>query len=157
MNWSDTIEKNSLAKLFLQKQFGIFPLSVKYHAPDSTEVTFDYEALFQENYVSMGKGGFRLAVPRLYGRAANDRLGQNRGPRQIKPFEQQDIWEFSKEPKSNQLNDFHLPFADCDYSVEGNKITRLYKQQEKVFKDSDHLLETWTNNIKTIVSSTCWR
>lgn len=157
LNWSDTIEKNSLAKLFLQKQFGIFPLSVKFHAPDCTEVTFNYEALFQENYVSIGKGGFRLAVPRLYDRAANDRLDQSRGPRQIKPFIQQDIWEFSKELKSNRLNDFHLPFADCDYSVEGNKITRLYKQKEKVFQDSDHLLETWTNNIKTIVSSTYWR
>jgi hypothetical protein len=105
----------------------------------------------------MGKGGFRLAVPRLYGRAANVRLGQNRGPRQIKPFEQQDIWEFRKELKSNKRNDFHLPFANCDYSVEKNKITRLYKQKEKVFQDSDHLLETWTNNIKTIVSSTYWR
>jgi hypothetical protein len=157
LNWSNSIEKNSLAKLFLQKQFGVFPLSVKLHAPDSTQVTFNYEALFQENYVSMGKGGFRLAVPRLYGTAANDRLDQNRGPRQIKPFEQQDIWEFRKELKSNQLNDFHLPFADCDYSVEGNKITRLYRQKEKVFQDSDHLLEAWTNNIKTIVRSTCWR
>lgn len=157
LNWSDTIEKNSLAKLFLQKQFGIFPLSVKFHALDCTEVTFNYEALFQENYVSMGKGGFRLAVPRLYGTAANDVLGRNKGPRQIKPFEQQDIWEFRKEVTSNQLKDFHLPFADCDYSVQGNKIIRLYKQKQKVFQDSDHLLETWTNNIKTIVSSTCWR
>ncbi len=157
LNRSDTIEKNSLAKLFLQKQFGIFPLSIKYHAPDSTEVTFNYEALFQENYVSIEKGGFRLAVPRLYGPAANDKLGQNRGPRQLKPFEQKDIWEFRQEPKSNQLNEFHLPFADCNYSVERNKITRLYKQKEKVFQDNDDLLEAWTNNIKTIVSSTCWR
>jgi hypothetical protein len=157
LNWSDTVEQNSLAKLFLQRQFGIFPLSVKFHAADSTEVTFDYEVLFQENYVAMGQGGFRLAVPRLYGRAASDRLDQQKGPRQIKPFEQQDIWEFSKELKSNRLNDFHLPFADCDYSVEGNKIMRLYKQKQKVFQDSDNLLETWTNNIKTIVSSTYWR
>lgn len=157
LNWSDSIEKNSLAKLFLQKQFGIYPFSVQFSAPDSTEITLNYEALFQENYLSMGKGGFRLAVPRLYSIAADDTLDQNKGPRQIKPFEQQDIWEFGQTPTSSRFNDFHLPFADCDYAVKKNKITRRYQQKEKIFQDNDLHLETWIKHIKTTVGSTCWR
>jgi hypothetical protein len=141
----------------LHEQFGIFPFSVKFQASGSTQVAFDYEALFQENYLSMGKGGFRLAVPRLYSTAADDTLDRNRGPRQIKPFEQRDIWEFGQKIGAHRLNKFRLPFADCGYSVEGNKITRLYTQKEKVFQDSDGILETWIDKIKTTVSSTSWR
>lgn len=157
LNWSETTEQNSLAKRFLQQKFGIYPLSVQYSAPDGSRVTFNYEALFQENYVAMGKGGFRLAVPRLFGMAVDDTLDQNKGPRQIMRFEQQDTWEFRQQLKTSRFIDFHLPFADCDYALNGNTIARQYRQKEKIFSDGDDLLDTWMKQIKTTLSSTCWR
>lgn len=157
LNFSESTEKNSLAKLFLQKQFGIYPLSLQYSAPDSNSVTLDFEALFQDNYIAMGKGGFRLAVPRLFGNAADDTLDRNKGPRQIKPFEQRDTWEFRPKLTTSRFIDFHLPFADCAYALNGNTITRRYRQEENIFNDGDGLLDTWLNQIKTTLNSTCWR
>ena len=157
LNWSDTAEKKSLAKLFLQKQFGIYPSSVDFNAPDSASVTLSYEALFQENYIAMEKGGFRLAVPGLYAAAADNSLEQYKGPRQLKPFEQQDTWEFDQNLQSSRFNDFHLAFADCAYTSKGNTITRRYRQKDKLFQEEDSLLETWTNSLKSTLNSTCWR
>ncbi len=157
LNWSDTTEKKSLAKLFLQNEFGIYPLNFDFKSPNGNEVYFTYKALFQENFIAMGQGGFRLAIPRLFDTSADDSLDQKKGPRLIGPFEQQDTWEFSQKPQINKLNAFHLPFADCDYSVEGTKITRTYIQENKLIQENDDQLETWTDKLKSTMSSTCWR
>lgn len=157
LNWSDTAEKKSLAKLFLQNEFGIYPLSFDYKAPNSNEATFIYKALFQENYIPMEQGGFRLAVPRLFGKSANDSLDQKKGPRLLGSFEQQDEWEFSQKLQISRLNDFDIHFADCSFAISDKKITRTYVQKYKLFQENDSQIETWTEKLKTMLSSTCWR
>ena len=157
LKWEDTAEKKSLAKEYLQDEFGIYPLAFDFKAPDCNETTFTYKALFQENYISIEKGGFRLASPRLLATSANDSMGLKKGPRLLGSFEQQDSWQFPGRIETGQLEAFQLPFAGCAYSIKGNQLTRTYRQDDKLFAEDDKQLKEWTNKIKATVNATCWR
>jgi hypothetical protein len=157
LQWSDTAEKKSLAKRYLQNEFGINPILFDYRAPDGNEVSFTYKALFQENYIAVGKGGFRLAVPRLSDTSADSSLDRKEGPVLLESFEQQDTWEFDQEPQNSRFNAFQLPFADCAFSVEGTGVTRTYRQKNELLRQEDAQLGTWMDKLTSVMNSTCWR
>ncbi len=156
LNGSQSTYKAGLIKEFLQTQFGILPIHAEVQSSNCDKAEITYKAHFQKNYIALGKGGFKLALPQLYQQAVDDQLVEKFGPVFMEPFEQQDSWELPTPPKNKQLYGFDMAFAHQQWSGKGTHVTRSYWQLAQTFDSDDEHLETWSKHCKRSGDNLIW-
>ena len=156
LNWRDTLDNDAFAKTFLLNNLGVDASAITLVELSSQRVMIDYISLFQESYLSLGNGGFKLSVPNLYKQEIHTGLTDKRGPVQLSRFRQTDQWEFSFPASLSEPDTFDMPFARCTWNTETESVKRTYRQNSIVIPSDDFQLKKWNASHKALVKARAW-
>ncbi len=153
---TETTEKNTIASAFVQNCFGINPLNIQFKAPDSDSVTFSYNASFQNNYISLEKGGFKLSVPTLYKYKKWNIEKKIVGRQYFREFTQKDSWVFPKKITEISEEYDNAIFSNGKFIIKNKKVTRQYTQLFKEHALTKKQYETLRKNQNKIIKTVVW-
>ncbi len=125
---STTTQKTSVVNKYLQKHFSLNPYDIKLTTNRCDKMVLSYKNPFQENYISLDKGGFRLSVPSIYNYNLFNNDKKIHGHIYFNEFYQKDTWIFPNKISEVNEEGFKSSLSEASISYSKNTIIRIYKQ-----------------------------
>lgn len=145
------------ARKLLEDSFNIFPESIEIKEIKSDYVHIAYIADFDENYVTLGKGGFKLNIPALYKQDVDRKLTDKLGPVYLRQFKQNDKWSLPFSKAKSELPSYSSSVAESSWYVGDNTVERRYSQQETLRNVKDSSFGEWNNHLGALENALIWR
>ncbi len=157
LNWRDALDKTAFAKQFLLDNFDIDVHSLTFLALSGKEVTLSFQSLFQDRYLFIGQGGFKLSAPDLHRKNVSDVVADKHSVLWLSEFVQTDTWAFDFDLSANRPPLLDLPFAACDWDIGKRSMKRTYHQKSTRLDPDDPDLNAWASKQKTLANACIWK
>lgn len=154
---SPTTQKTSVINEYLQKNFGLNPYDIRMEIKNCDNINLGFNNSFQENYISLDQGGFRLNVPSIYEFNAINKEKKIHGRLYFDSFVQKDTWIFpyNISELSAEKENSGLSVGTIEYHK--NKVNREYKQISKKHIIGLDEFESLKNNQSKILGAIVWK
>jgi hypothetical protein len=116
--------KNYVKRFF---ELDVTGISLTKLTPDTLQLTFN--SFFQENYVSIGSGGFAVSKPSLFGGDIRFTTLAYSGPRYFFTIEQHDTWNLPKKFGVLERENLSSDIAEGVWAIRGTTLSRAFKQR----------------------------
>lgn len=146
-----------MAGKMLKSGFDIFAEDIEVTKANADEVIIVYTAGFDENHVSLGRGGFKLSTPGLFQLDVNHQVTDKLGKVYLPEFEQQDSWTMPFVPTSTELSELNTQLAQSTWKVAGKTIQRNYLQRESKTSVDEDTVRVWDTHLGELQNSVVWR
>jgi hypothetical protein len=156
-HYSDETDDSVFMRSFLRRYFDIHASDVDYKKLTPNHVVLEYSSPFQNQYLSMGDGGFKLSSPFVHKSYMNDSYEERFGATHKLPFEQIDRWQLPYIPSQSQLNTFTSVIGTGSWRTNGSTLSRKYSQKELLMESTSDEYVSWYNNNNAFMRSSVWR
>ncbi|MCP3923648.1 MAG: hypothetical protein GY714_13795 [Desulfobacterales bacterium] len=151
-----TTQKKTLAAKYLQQSFGIKPFDIKLIIYYCENIEINYKSSFQESFLQVDSGGFKLSTPSVYNYNNTNRDKIIYGKTYFEQFNQKDVWIFPKNIEEVNSNSQNLPYSQCFIGFKKNKVYRQYSQISKKHTVSNSVFESIKKNQTKIMKAVAW-
>ncbi len=146
-----------MAGKMLKSGFDIFAEDIGVKKATADEAVIVYLAGFDENNVSLGKGGFKLNTPGLFQLDVEYQVTDKLGKVYLPEFQQEDTWIIPFVPSKTELPQINTSLAISVWEVTGNSVQRKYFQNESKMSISSDTVLNWDSYLGELKNSVVWR
>lgn len=143
-------------KSFMNSLFEINAKDIEVNLETQSQVTLTYQSSFNDAWIPLDKGGFKLEQPSLYGGKGYFTSQETLGASTLRKIHQEDIWEFEDDSYELDTKPLDFSYAQGKWTQEGSKYKRSYQTEYHVFHEYD-IYKNFRKKTKKFNTGKVWK